>query len=528
MFASISSPHSLVLTIGLVLALAALGFLLGYLTSRRFARANLASSATQAKTLLASAQVQAEELKQKAEAKVREEWHQEKLKFEAETANRRKELERMTRRQTEREITLEKRSGVLAQKEADLMRRERELLSREKISKAKNERLDQLINQQNEKLEKVASLSCEDARKELMRNLENEARLEAALSIREIKEHAKLQAEAQAKEILVSAIQRCAMSHAAETTVSVVYLPSDELKGRIIGREGRNIRTFETLTGVEVMIDDTPGAIIISGFDPVRREVAKLAMEKLIADGRIHPARIEELVAKTRIEMEDIIKAAGEAVVLELGIVGISPDLVRALGRLQYRTSFGQNVLLHSREVAHLAALMAQELDLSAAVARRAGVLHDIGKAADQSQEGTHSAIGADMALRFGEEEAVVNAIAAHHEEVAFASPYAFLVAAADSISASRPGARRESFDAYIKRVENLEAIASSFPGVGKAYAIQAGREVRVLVEPESVDDSGARDLAGRVAAQIQAELKYPGQIKVMVVREVRAIDYAR
>jgi ribonuclease Y len=361
-----------------------------------------------------------------------------------------------------------------------------------------------------------------------MRNLENEARLEAALSIREIKEHAKLQAEAQAKEILVSAIQRCALSHAAETTVSVVYLPSDELKGRIIGREGRNIRTFETLTGVEVMIDDTPGAIIISGFDPVRREVAKLAMEKLIADGRIHPARIEELVAKTRIEMEDIIKAAGEAVVLELGIVGISPDLVRALGRLQYRTSFGQNVLLHSREVAHLAALMAQELDLSAAIARRAGVLHDIGKAADQSQEGTHSAIGADMALRFGEEEAVVNAIAAHHEEVAFASPYAFLVAAADSISASRPGARRESFDAYIKRVENLEAIASSFPGVGKAYAIQAGREVRVLVEPESVDDSGARDLAGRVAAQIQAELKYPGQIKVMVVREVRAIDYAR
>ena len=528
MFTNLPSPHSLILMIGLVVALASLGFVLGFLTSRRFVKASLASSAAQAKSLLSDAQARAEELRKQAEAKTREDWHQEKLKFEAETANRRKELERMTRRQTEREITLEKRSGVLAQKEADLMRRERELLSREKISKAKSERLDQLINQQNEKLEKVASLSCEDARKELMRNLENEARLEAALSIREIKEHAKLQAEAQAKEILVSAIQRCAMSHAAETTVSVVYLPSDELKGRIIGREGRNIRTFETLTGVEVMIDDTPGAIIISGFDPVRREVAKLAMEKLIADGRIHPARIEELVAKTRIEMEDIIKAAGEAVVLELGIVGINPELIRFLGRLQYRTSFGQNVLLHSREVAHLAALMAQELDLSAAVARRAGVLHDIGKAADQSQEGTHSAIGADMALRFGEEEAVVNAIAAHHEEVAFASPYAFLVAAADSISASRPGARRESFDAYIKRVESLEAIASSFPGVGKAYAIQAGREVRILVEPESVDDSGARDLAGRVAAQIQAELKYPGQIKVMVVREVRAVEYAR
>jgi ribonuclease Y len=513
---------------GLIVLLAILGFLLGFLISRRAAKASIAKYQVQAQKTLSEAQVQAEDYQRKAELKVKEEWHQEKLKFEAETANRRKEWERLQRRLTEREIALEKRASMLAQKESDLLRRERDLLSREKISKAKSDRLDQLINQQNEKLEKLGSLSIDDARRELMRNLEDRARLEAAQTIRDIKEQAKVTAEAQAKEILSAAIQRCALSHAAETTVSVVSLPSDELKGRIIGREGRNIRAFETLTGVEVMIDDTPGAIIISGFDPVRREVAKLAMEKLIADGRIHPARIEEIIVKTRAEMDDIIKAAGEAVVLELGIVGLPPDLIKALGRLHYRTSFGQNVLLHSREVAHLAALMAQELDLVPAIARRAGVLHDIGKSADQTQEGPHAVVGAEMARRAGEEEAIASAIASHHEEVAFSSPYGFLVAAADSISASRPGARRESFDAYIRRVENLEAIAASFGGVAKAYAIQAGREVRVLVEPDQVGDDGARDLAGRVAAQIQNELKYPGQIKVMVVREVRAVGYAR
>jgi ribonucrease Y len=519
--------HPLVLA-GLVVGLAILGFLLGYMISRRVAKASLASSKSQAEKVLAVAQAQAEEYLRKAEGKVKEEWLQEKSKFEAETANRRKEWERSQRRLTEREISLEKRNSVLAQKESDQVSRERDLISREKISRAKSERLDQLINQLNERLEKVAGLSCENARHELMRNLEDQARLEAAQSMKDIKDQAKLQADAQAREILVSAIQRCALSHASETTVSVVNLPSDELKGRIIGREGRNIRTFETLTGVEVTIDDTPGAIIISGFDPIRREVAKLSMEKLITDGRIHPARIEELVVKTRAEMEDIIKAGGETVVLELGIVGLHVDLIKTLGRLHYRTSYGQNVLLHSREVAHLAALMAQELDLSTSIARRAGVLHDIGKSADQTVEGPHAAVGAEMARRAGEEEAVVNAIAAHHEEVPFGSPYAFLVSAADSISASRPGARRESFDAYIKRVENLEAIAASFPGVAKAYAIQAGREVRVLVEPDEVGDDGARDLAARVAAQIQNELKYPGQIKVMVVREVRAVDYAR
>ncbi|MEO0109029.1 MAG: Rnase Y domain-containing protein, partial [candidate division WOR-3 bacterium] len=347
--AFLQSPYILT---GLVVGLAVLGFLLGFLISRRVVRASLASSQSQAAKLLAEAQVQADELVRKGEARVQEEWHREKLKFEAETADRRKEWERAQRRLSEREIALEKRTSVLAQKESDQVRRERDLVTREKISRAKGERLDQLINQYNLKLEKVAALSCEDARRELMRNLEDQARLEAAQSIKEIKEQAKLLAETQAREILVTAIQRCAVSHAAETTVSVLNLPSDELKGRIIGREGRNIRTFETLTGVEVMIDDTPGAIIISGFDPIRREIAKLTMEKLIADGRIHPARIEELVVKTRAEMEDIIRSRGEAVVLELGIVGLNLDLIKALGRLHYRTSYGQNVLLHSREVA--------------------------------------------------------------------------------------------------------------------------------------------------------------------------------
>jgi ribonuclease Y len=310
--------------------------------------------------------------------------------------------------------------------------------------------------------------------------------------------------------------------------VSVVSLPSDELKGRIIGREGRNIRTFESLTGVEVMIDDTPGAIIISAFDPVRREVAKLAMEKLVADGRIHPARIEEIVGRTRDEMNANIKATGEAVVLELGIVGLHPELSKLLGRLKYRTSYGQNVLVHSKEVAYLASLMAQELDLDPAQAKRAGLLHDIGKAADQTIEGPHASIGAELARRYGEEELVANAIAAHHEEATLDSPYAFLVAAADSVSGSRPGARRESFETYVKRVEALETIAASMDGVERAYAIQAGREIRVLVEPDKITDRDSAELAAKVAAQIQSELKYPGQIKVTVIRETRAVDYAR
>ncbi len=521
------SLWSWIIIIGVPVVLGICGFLAGYGLSKRVARRRMEQGQAQADNLLRIARQDAEEFRGKAKAECKEKWDKERLKFESETAATRRELERTEEKLGNRERFLSRRDSVLTQKEADLIRKERDLTSRDKILRAKMERMDQLINQENSRLERVSGLSCEDARKELIHNLKDEARLEAAQMMREIKEEAKSRAEEEAREIVVRAIQRCAVSHAAETTVSVVNLPSDELKGRIIGREGRNIRTFETLSGVEVVIDDTPDAIVISGFDPIRREIAKLAMEKLVQDGRIHPARIEEVVEQTREEVNNTIRAEGESVVLEFGIVGLHPELSRMLGRLKYRTSYGQNVLLHSKEVAYLASLMAQELELDPAIAKRAGLLHDIGKAADQSVEGTHARIGAELAKRYGEDEVIVNAIEAHHEEVRLESPYSFLVAAADSISGSRPGARRESFDTYIKRVEDLEMVASSFPGVGKAYAIQAGREIRILVQPDKVSDDEASDLAAKVASQIESELKYPGQIKVMVVRETRAVNYA-
>ncbi len=514
--------------VGILVLLGGAGLLAGFLAGRRTARGLLTQVQAERERLLAEAREQIEQQRKRSESELKEEWYREKLRFDSQTAATRRELERLEAKLSEREAFLARRDSVLTQKEADLMRKDRDLASREKVARAKIERLDQLINQENSRLERIAGISADEARRELCRNLENEARLEAAKMVKDIKEEARARAEEEAKEIITTAIQRCAVSHASEATVSVVSLPSDELKGRIIGREGRNIRTFESITGVEVMIDDTPGAIIISAFDPIRREVAKLAMEKLVIDGRIHPARIEEVVGRTHEEMNQIIKSTGEAVVLELGIVGLAPDLSRMLGRLKYRTSYGQNVLLHSKEVAYLCSLMAQELELDPALAKRAGLLHDIGKAADQSVEGPHAQIGAELARRYGEAELVVNAIAAHHEETTLDSPYAFLVAAADSVSGSRPGARRESFETYVKRVESLETIAASFPGVEKAYAIQAGREIRVLVEPDKVSDDHAPDLAARIAAQIQSELKYPGQIKVTVVRETRAVDYAR
>lgn len=522
---------SLATAVVVPVAFGILGLFVGRQLSRIACRRREALSESKAGEILARAQREAEEIKARKEAESRTEvashWERERLKFESETSATRRELERIEQKLAERETFASRRESVLTQKEADLIRKDRELFSRDKLLKAKVERLDQLISLENTKLERISGLSSEEARKELLRNLENQARLEAAQICKDIKEEARGRAEQEAREITAAAIQRCAVSHATETTVSVVDLPSDELKGRVIGREGRNIRAFEMLTGVEVLIDDTPGAITISGFDPIRREIARLSLEKLVADGRIHPARIEEVVAQTREEMNTTIRTEGEGVVLELGIVGLHPELVKMLGRLRFRTSYGQNVLMHSKEVAYLAALMAQELDFDPAIARRAGLLHDIGKALDHTVEGPHAKIGADLARRWGEEEVVVNAIASHHEETAPGSPAAFLVAAADGVSGSRPGARRESFEAYIKRVEDLETIASSFAGVEKAYAIQAGREIRVLVEPDKVSDEDASGLAAKVASQIQAELKYPGQIRVLVIRETRAVDYA-
>ncbi len=361
-----------------------------------------------------------------------------------------------------------------------------------------------------------------------MENLEAQARQQAAVMIKEIKEQAAQTAEKEAKNIIISAIQRCAADYTTESTVSVVTLPNDEMKGRIIGREGRNIRSFETATGVDVIVDDTPEAVILSGYDPIRREVAKIAMEKLILDGRIHPARIEEVVGKAEKEMEIIIREAGEQACFELGIHGLHIELIKLLGKLKFRTSYGQNVLEHSKEVSMLAGLMAAELGLDANLAKRSALLHDIGKAIDRETEGTHTQLGAEAAQKHGEHPLVVNAIAAHHEDVPAESPYPALVQSADAISGSRPGARRETLEAYIKRLEKLEEIADSFKGVAKAYAIQAGREIRVIVENSEVDDSGATELANQIAKKIEGELEYPGQIKVTVIRETRAIEFAK
>lgn len=505
-----------------------LGILAAYIIIRQMTKSYLSSSRAVAKRITEEAKIDGDNYRKKAELDIKDEIHKEKLRLKDEISDQRKELEKTEKRLREREQILNIKDSNLASRESELIKNQRETASKDKIIKAKTERLDQLISINNDRLEKIANLSTEDAKKELLKNLEAQTQLEAAQLIRDIKEKAKRDADIQAREIILSAIQRCAISQVMDTTISVVNLPSDELKGRIIGREGRNIRTFESLTGVEVIIDDTPGAIILSAFDPVRREVARLAMEKLVSDGRIHQARIEEIVEKTKKELENVIINAGESVLLEFGITGMANELVEYIGRLKYRTSYGQNVLLHSQEVAILASAMAQEIGLDPALARRAGLLHDIGKAADIKIEGPHAAIGAELAQKYGENDIIINAIAAHHEEEAPQSPYAFLTAAADGISGSRPGARRDNFESYINRLQNLETIAVSFEGVEKAYAIQAGREMRVMVQPEKISDIQADELSRKIAQQIQAELKYPGQIRIVVIREIRAVDYAR
>ncbi|MEO0083453.1 MAG: ribonuclease Y [candidate division WOR-3 bacterium] len=507
---------------------AVLIIIIAYIIIRQMTKSYLVSSREVAKKIIEEAKIDAENIRKKAELEMMSKLNTEKLRLENEFADKRKELEKIEKRLREREQVLNTKDANLASRESEILRQQREIASKEKILKAKTERLDQLISISNERLEKIANLSAEEAKRELLKNLEHQAQLEAAQLIRDIKERAKRDAEIQAREIIISAIQRCALSQVMDTTVSVVNLPSEELKGRIIGREGRNIRTFESLTGVEVIIDDTPNAIILSAFDPIRREVARIAMERLIQDGRIHQARIEEIVEKTKKELEANIINTGEAVLLELGITDIANELIEYLGRLQYRTSFGQNVLLHSKEVAILAGAMAQELGLDGPLAKRAGLLHDIGKAADLNIEGPHALIGAQLAQKYGEDEIVVNAIAAHHEDESPTSPYAFLTSVADSISGSRPGARRDNFESYINRLQNLETIANSFDGVDRAYAIQAGREIRVMVQPEKISDAQAEELARQISKQIEAQLKYPGQIKVVVIREKRVIDYAR
>lgn len=451
----------------------------------------------------------------------KEETHRLRNEIEQEERTRRAELQRTERRLLQKEESLDRKLEALERKEESITRKEREL-------EAAKEELAKLHAEQRAELQRISGLSSEEAKALLLRDIENEMRHEAAVMIRDIEAQAKEEADRRAREIVAAAIQRCAADHVAETSVSVVSLPNDEMKGRIIGREGRNIRALETLTGIDLIIDDTPEAVILSGFDPVRREIAKVALEKLISDGRIHPARIEEMVEKAQKEVEAVIKEEGESAAIEAGVHGLHPELIRLLGRLKFRSSFGQNVLKHSLEVAHLAAGMAAELGANIAVAKRAGLLHDIGKAVDHEVEGPHVQIGVDLARKYRESSEVIHAIATHHGDEEPKTIEAVLVQAADAISAARPGARRETLEAYIKRLTKLEEVADSFDGVEKAYAIQAGREIRIMVKPEKIDDLAAVRLARDIVKKIEEELEYPGQIKVTVIRETRVIDYAK
>lgn len=516
------------LTILLIVGVAILAFAGGWFWRRISGKHKLADAEEMAERILADAEREAEALKKTRILEVKDEWYKQKQTFESETRQRKNELQQLEKRLYQREVNIDRKADFLKKKEQEFEQIEQNLHRQKRELEEKGQQLERLIQEENQKLEEVSSLTRDEAKQILIDAMRRDAEAEAAQLIKEVQEQARLTAHREAKEVVIQAIQRAAMTHSVETTVSVVHLPSDEMKGRIIGREGRNIRSFEMESGVEVVIDDTPGAILLSGFDPIRREIAKIAMEKLISDGRIHPGRIEDVVEKARIEFEERIQEIGEQTMMETGVHGLHPDLVRLLGKLKYRTTFGQNVLQHSIEVSHLAGLMAAQLGLDAHLAKRAGLLHDIGKASDNYTEGTLSEIGVEYARKYGEGPVVQNAISAFEDNVPVISPISILVQAADTISSSRPGARREILEKYIQRLEKLESLAKDFEGVEKAYAIQAGREIRVIVEPEKITDARAEKLALSIAGKIQSEMEYPGQIKITVIREYRAEDYAK
>ncbi|MCL6453415.1 MAG: ribonuclease Y [Alicyclobacillus sp.] len=507
--------------IGIAVVALVIGYGVGYLVRKKIAEAKIGSAEAKALEIIESAHRDIEAKQKEALLEAKDEAHRIRLDAEREGRERRAELQKLERRVLQKEESLDRKLEALDRRSEGLREKERALAEREA-------EIERLYAQQVEELERISGLTQESARALILEAVERESRHEAALLMKEIEQQARADAEKKARDIVATAIQRCAADHASEITVSVVNLPNDEMKGRIIGREGRNIRTLETLTGIDLIIDDTPEAVILSGFDPVRREVARVALERLVADGRIHPARIEETVEKARRDIDDLVREEGEQATFDTGVHGMHPDFIKLLGRLKFRTSYGQNVLKHSVEVAHLAGLMAAELGLDVNLAKRGGLLHDIGKAVTHEVEGSHVEIGVDLAKRYKEHPVVINAIAAHHGDVEFTSPISVLVAAADAISAARPGARRETLDIYMKRLEKLESIAESFDGVEKCYAIQAGREVRIMVRPEVIDDAESVRIAKSISKKIENELDYPGQIKVTVIRETRAVEYAK
>ena len=515
--------------ISILLALVLIvGIVVGYLIRKSIAEAKISSAESLAKQIVEEARRNADAAKKEALLEAKEESHKFRQQVEEELRERRLEIQRQEDRLIQKEEILDNKSVTLDKRELSLEAREQTLAEKQQQIEEMESKVEAMLVEQHTELERISGYTTDQAKQVILTRVENELKHETAMMIKEAENRAKEEADKKAKQILSLALQRCAADHVAETTVSVINLPNDEMKGRIIGREGRNIRTLETLTGIDLIIDDTPEAVILSGFDPIRREIARIALEKLVQDGRIHPARIEEMVEKARREVDEHIREIGEEATFEVGVHGLHPDLIKILGRLKYRTSYGQNVLKHSIEVAYLTGLLAAELGEDEVLARRAGLLHDIGKAIDHEVEGSHVEIGKELATKYKENPVVINAIASHHGDEEPTSIISVLVATADALSAARPGARSETLENYIKRLEKLEEISDSFSGVEKSYAIQAGREIRIMVKPDEIDDSEATHIARNIRKRIEGELEYPGHIKVTVIRETRAVEYAK
>jgi len=512
----------------MVIVLVVLFFYLGWTFNTKLGKKSIISAEEKAKEIIAEAQKEANNIKREKLLEVKDEWYKKKVEFDSEVNQKRQKIGNLEKQLTVREENIEKKFELVLRKEKENKQFEKELFELRKNIEKRLVEVERLETEQNEKLEKISGLTSDEAKKMLIENMTVQAKTEISHFIKEMHEKAKAEAKKEAQKIIVQAIQRTAADHSIETTVSVVQIQNDEMKGRIIGKEGRNIRSFEAATGVDVIVDDTPEAVILSSFDQFRREVARVALERLIADGRIHQARIEEVVEKVRTELEEEMFREGENTIIQLGIHNMHQELIRHVGKMKYRSSYGQNLLQHSIEVAYLTGIMAAELGLDPMLAKRAGLLHDIGKTVDKSVEGPHALLGYELTKKYKEHPVVVNAVGSHHEDIEMESPIAPLVQAADAISGARPGARREPLEGYVKRLENLETLAKSFEGVAKTYAIQAGREVRVVVEHDKIDDLIAEKLAHDIATKIESEMEYPGQIKVTVIREVRKIGYAR